>query len=314
VSEVAGAGVELERPKDPSHGDFATNVAMRSAKSLGRNPRELAQELAERVVALDEVVSAEVAGPGFLNLRVADSFFLEALGEIDEGYGGGWVADAPERVQVEMVSANPTGPLHVAHGRNGAYGDSVARLLEYAGHDVQREYYYNDSGTQMERFRASVDAVRRGEEPPEDGYRGEYIHDLAALRGDPVPSMLAQIEQTLERFPEMRAVVEFGKAVVAAGFAEPVMRIFQLAQRAAQFHSAHFHLVLQLVARFPHDALVLVAQRRVPVAQRDGKQQHFQCRAYLHAVLGDEVLRHEIEGDGREHTGAQQEQKPRQQK
>jgi arginyl-tRNA synthetase len=88
----------------------------------------------------------------------------------------------------------------VAHGRNGAYGDSVARLLEYAGDEVQREYYYNDSGTQMERFRASVDAVRRGEDPPEDGYRGAYINDLAALRGDPVPPMLAQIEQTLERF------------------------------------------------------------------------------------------------------------------
>jgi arginyl-tRNA synthetase len=99
-----------------------------------------------------------------------------------------------------MVSANPTGPLHVAHGRNGAYGDAVARLFALAGHEVEREYYYNDSGGQMDRFRASVDAARRGEEPPEDGYRGAYIEELAALKGDPVPLMLKEIEGTLERF------------------------------------------------------------------------------------------------------------------
>ena len=99
-----------------------------------------------------------------------------------------------------MVSANPTGPILVSHARNGAYGDSIARLLEFRGHSVEREYYYNDSGGQMDRFRASVDAVRRGEEPPEDGYQGAYIHDLAALKGDPVPLMLKEIEGTLERF------------------------------------------------------------------------------------------------------------------
>src|SRR5437899_7299587 len=99
-----------------------------------------------------------------------------------------------------MVSANPTGPIVVSSARNGAIGDSVARLLEFAGHHVEREYYYNDAGAQMERFRASVEAVRRGEEPPEDGYRGAYVEDLAALKGDPVPLMLKEIETTLERF------------------------------------------------------------------------------------------------------------------
>ena len=99
-----------------------------------------------------------------------------------------------------MVSANPTGPIPVSSARNGAYGDSLARLFELAGHEVEREYYYNDSGAQIERFRASVEAVRRGEEPPEDGYQGAYIHDLAALKGDPVPLMLKGIEATLERF------------------------------------------------------------------------------------------------------------------
>jgi len=199
VGEIAGAEVELERPSDPAHGDFATNIALRTAKAAGRPPRELAEELAERMSALDEVVSAEVAGPGFLNLRLADSFFVQALAEVDERYGGGF-AEPRERVQVEMVSANPTGPIVVSAARNGAYGDCVGRLLEFVGHDVAREYYYNDSGTQMERFRASVEALRRSEPVPDDGYRGEYVVELAQDEGDPVSRMLASIEATMERF------------------------------------------------------------------------------------------------------------------
>jgi arginyl-tRNA synthetase len=199
ISDVVGEEVELERPKDPAHGDFATNVAMRTARAVGRAPRELAAELAERVTALEEVAAAEVAGPGFLNVRLADSFFVEALDEIDEGYGGGW-AEEPQRFQVEMVSANPTGPIVVSAARNGAYGDSVGRLLEFGGHEVEREYYYNNAGAQMDRFRASIDALRRGEPVPEDGYRGAYVEELAREEGDPVPRVLASIEKTMERF------------------------------------------------------------------------------------------------------------------
>jgi arginyl-tRNA synthetase len=199
VAEVVGAQVVLERPSDPAHGDYATNVALRLAGGQRRRPRELAEELAAKVGDLPQIERAEVAGPGFLNLFVTDAFLAEGLSEIGEGYGSG-AAVRPERVNVEMVSANPTGPIPVSAARNGAYGDSVARLLEYAGHDVVREFYYNDTGGQMDRFRASVDAARRGEEPPEDGYRGAYIGELAQLEGDPVPHMLRRIEDSLERF------------------------------------------------------------------------------------------------------------------
>jgi arginyl-tRNA synthetase len=199
LDEIAGAPVELERPKNAEHGDFATSVALRTAGGTGLPPRELASQLAGRMAELDEVVGADVAGPGFVNLRLADGFFVEALSEIDESYGGGF-ADPPTRVQVEMVSANPTGPVVVSAGRNGALGDSVARLLEFGGHRVEREYYYNDAGTQIERFRASVEALRRGEPIPEDGYQGDYVAELAVVDGDPVPRMLRSIETTMERF------------------------------------------------------------------------------------------------------------------
>jgi arginyl-tRNA synthetase len=202
LSELVGAPVELDRPNDPAHGDFATNVAMQLAPVRRRAPRELGEELAAAAAGLDEVERAEVAGPGFVNLWLRPAWFGEALAEIlaaGEAYGGGSAAER-ERVQVEMVSANPTGPITVAAARNGAIGDSVARLLEFAGDEVEREYYYNDAGAQMAKFRESVGAIRRGEEPPEDGYRGEYVRELAAQEGDPVPKMLERIEASLERF------------------------------------------------------------------------------------------------------------------
>jgi arginyl-tRNA synthetase len=202
LAEAAGAEVELERPSDPAHGDYATNVALRLAPARKLAPRELAEELAAAAAALPDVARAEVAGPGFVNLFLADGWFAGALAEIlatGSDYGAGF-AERRERVQVEMVSANPTGPITVASARNGAIGDSVARLLELAGDEVAREYYYNDAGAQVELFRASVDALRRGEDPPEGGYHGEYVRELAPLGGDPVRPMLERIEATLERF------------------------------------------------------------------------------------------------------------------
>jgi arginyl-tRNA synthetase len=199
LSELAAAPVELERPQDPSHGDYATNVALQSAPQHKRAPREFAAELAERAAMLDEVERAEVAGPGFVNLWVTTAWLAEALAEVGPDYGGGTAAE-PQKIQVELVSANPAGPLTVGSARNGAYGDSVARLLAYAGHEVEREYYFNDSGRQIDLFRASVEARRRGEEPPEGGYQGDYVNELAQREGDPVAQMLAEIRREVADF------------------------------------------------------------------------------------------------------------------
>ena len=202
LTEIAGAPVTLERPGDSEHGDYATNVALKLAGLQRRPPREIADELAARAVEQGGVARAEAAGPGFVNLWLTDEWLAGGVREIVAGgdaFGAG-SAVTRDRIQVEMVSANPTGPVTVAHARNGGYGDSVARLLAFAGHEVEREYYYNDGGAQMERFYASIEAIRGGEEPPEDGYRGEYMEELALMEGDPVPAMLGQMEATLERF------------------------------------------------------------------------------------------------------------------
>jgi len=199
ISEIVGADVELERPNDPAHGDYATNVALRTAPVHRRPPRELAEELAGRVVDLPAVDRAEVAGPGFLNFWLTRGWFVEALAEIGEDYGGGF-AELHQRIQVEHVSANPTGPLTVGSARNGAYGDSLARLLRFAGHAVEEEYYFNDRGRQVDLFRESVEARRRGEAPPEGGYVGEYLEGIAAIEGDPVAAMLEEIRREVADF------------------------------------------------------------------------------------------------------------------
>jgi arginyl-tRNA synthetase len=199
LSELADAPVALERPNDPGHGDYATNVALQTAARQKRAPRDLAAELAERAAALEEIDRAEVAGPGFLNLWVTAAWLADAVAEIGPGYGAG-EPQPPQKIQVELISANPAGPLTVGSARNGAYGDSVARLLEHAGHAVEREYYFNDAGRQVDLFRASVEARRGGEDLPEGGYQGEYINELAVLDVDPVEHMLAEIRREVAEF------------------------------------------------------------------------------------------------------------------
>jgi arginyl-tRNA synthetase len=203
LTDAAGVDVTLERPSKPEHGDYATNVALRLARERKRAPMELAEELAEAASSLPGVAAASVAPPGFLNLELEAAWYGEALAEMLAArgdYGAGWAADTRERVQVELVSANPTGPLTVGSARNAAYGDAVGRLLAFAGNEVEREYYFNDVGEQIDRFRASVAARARGEEPPADGYQGDYVAELAAEAGDPVENMIHRIGESLERF------------------------------------------------------------------------------------------------------------------
>jgi arginyl-tRNA synthetase len=199
LAAAVGAELELERPAESEHGDYATNAALQLAGARRRPPRELAEEIAAAARGLNAVERAEVAGPGFVNVFLRDEWFVSAL---EAMLAGAPVEKTGKRIQVELVSANPTGPIPVSSARNGAYGDAVARLLEAVGGDVEREYYYNDAGAQMEKFRASVEAVRRGEEPPEDGYHGDYVRELASGQAsdDPVAAMRASIESSLERF------------------------------------------------------------------------------------------------------------------
>jgi arginyl-tRNA synthetase len=185
VSFAEPPTIEVERPRDPSHGDWATNVALKSAKAAGRSPRDLATLIAARIAEHPDIASVEVAGPGFINVRLAPAVFqreVERVRRERERYGS--QPSRGERVQVEFVSANPVGPMHVGHGRWAALGDSIARLLVHAGYEVEREFYVNDAGVQMDIFAASVSArymelCGREAEFPEDGYRGAYITDIA---------------------------------------------------------------------------------------------------------------------------------------
>jgi arginyl-tRNA synthetase len=173
----------LERPRSSDHGDYATNAAMLLAPVMKAKPRDVADRLVEGLTSrlgasLDRV---EVAGPGFLNLFLSDAWYVDALAHVvsaGDAFGSGGASEF-EKVDVEFVSANPTGPLHVGHARNAAYGDALARLFSFVGHDVTREFYINDFGSQVANFGKSVQARARGEEVPEDGYVGDYVATLA---------------------------------------------------------------------------------------------------------------------------------------
>lgn len=175
------SAVVLERPRNRDHGDWATNAALKLAKPLGLTPRELADELAAGIAALDGVASAEVAGPGFINIRLdagAAGELVTTILEAGENYGRG-DALAGVKINLEFVSANPTGPIHLGGTRWAAVGDSLARVFAAQGAEVTREYYFNDHGAQIDRFARSLLAAHLGEPTPEDGYGGEYIREIA---------------------------------------------------------------------------------------------------------------------------------------
>jgi arginyl-tRNA synthetase len=212
-----GPKLSLERPPKPELGDYSTNAAMLLAPTAGAPPREVAERLAEGLAgSLGEAAERiEVAGPGFLNVFLSDRWHREATAALlGGGEPGAPAAAAGERVLVEFVSANPTGPVTAASARGAAYGVSLARLLVAVGDEVERVYYVNDAGTQVRLFAQSVPARRQGDEPPPDGYAGEYVGELAAelqaggadaadipaLGITATEAMRARIQETLERF------------------------------------------------------------------------------------------------------------------
>ena len=237
----AGAAPTLERPPKVEFGDYSTNAAMLLAPVLGEPPRQIAERLGDELrTHLDGALErVEVAGPGFLNLFLSDDWFREALGGVlgaGDGYGAGSTPVA-ERILVEFVSANPTGPTTAASGRNAAYGDALARLLELAGHTVQREYYVNDYGTQVRLLGESIRARARGAPVAEGGYEGDYVAELAqripeAADGDVdtvaragVDLLLEDIRATLHRF-RVDFDAWFSEASLHAGSPSPVDRGF----------------------------------------------------------------------------------------
>ena len=214
--------IALERPRNRDHGDWATSVALKNAKAIGMPPRALADELVPGILAIEGVAAVEVAGPGFLNIRLeagAAGELARAIVEAGKAYGSSDTF-AGQSINLEFVSANPTGPIHLGGTRWAAVGDSLARLLQAAGAQVTREYYFNDHGAQIDRFARSLVAAYRGEPAPEDGYGGQYIADIAdrvvarrddldsladgdlqeAFRAEGVDLMFADIRASLAEF------------------------------------------------------------------------------------------------------------------
>jgi arginyl-tRNA synthetase len=183
------ATVTVERPRNPEHGDYATNLALQLGKKVGANPRELAGWLAEALADQDGIASAEVAGPGFVNLRIqasAQGVIVNNVLAAGPNYGDSEALKG-QRINLEFVSANPTGPIHIGGTRWAAVGDALGRLLTTQGAQVVREYYFNDHGTQIDRFTSSLIAAAKCEPTPDDGYAGDYIKEIAAqvLAKDP---------------------------------------------------------------------------------------------------------------------------------
>ncbi|WP_292765820.1 arginine--tRNA ligase [Microbacterium sp. UBA3486] len=213
--ELAASDIVLERPRNRDHGDWSSNIAMRLAKPFGTNPRELAQQIVDGLAEVDGIANAEVAGPGFINIRL-DAAAAGALAKVIVDAGSAYGTNASQAgvsVNVEFVSANPTGPLHIAHTRWAALGDSIVRLLLASGANAVREYYINDAGAQMERFASSVLAAAKGEPTPEGGYPGAYITTLAGRVLEARPDLL-QLPDAEQSAVAMELAYEFQLAEI----------------------------------------------------------------------------------------------------
>jgi arginyl-tRNA synthetase len=206
--------VRLERPKVKEHGDYATSVALQLAKPAGQAPRQVAEAIATQLRGSAGISTVDVAGPGFLNITLdaaAQGELARTVVTAGAGYGGGGTS-AGHRYNLEFVSANPTGPLHLGHVRWAAVGDALARILQFTGAEVAREYYFNDAGVQIDRFAGSLLAAAKGEPTPEGGYGGAYIGELAAEVVTAQPDLLDR--------PEPEALAVFRREGMALMFAE----------------------------------------------------------------------------------------------
>ena len=232
----APVDIAIERPRDRSHGEWSSNVALVAAKAAGCPPRQLAEQIVAHLSAEPppHVVAVEAAGPGFVNFRLAPSWLHEVLTEVIDAGVDGYArseAGAGRSVSVEFVSANPTGPLHAGHGRWAAYGDSLCRLLERCGHRVCREFYVNDRGRQIGLFADSLAARGRGAEPPADGYHGEYVADWAAEMPDGADARQWGLERARRDQADTLAAMNVGfdlytseSALVARGAMDDILR------------------------------------------------------------------------------------------
>jgi len=192
--------LELGRAKVPEHGDYASSAGLKLARGLRQDPKAIASRLAATIRVADDAARAEAAG-GYVNFRLTDDWLRQLVSRITPGYGGGDLGRG-ERLQVEFGSINPTGPLHIGHGRGVTLGDSICRLLAFTGHSVQREYYVNSDNTQTRRFGESVYARLHGKEPPEGGYTGDYVTELAGMARHDLPGIESLTQEEAE--PKLR--------------------------------------------------------------------------------------------------------------
>ncbi|WP_101524932.1 arginine--tRNA ligase [Nocardioides houyundeii] len=259
LPDGAPTSVTVERPRQKEHGDYATNVALQLAKKAGTNPRALAEQVKARLEAAEGISRVEIAGPGFLNISVDAQAQGQVAADVvaaGESYGTNQ-ALAGQRINVEFISANPTGPLHLGHTRWAVVGDAIARVLSAAGATAEREFYINDRGNQMDKFGASIEATALGRPVPEDGYQGAYIADLAAE--------IVAADPGIVHLPEQERLVAFREA----GYA------LQLKEQQDQLDSFNTHFDVWFSERSLHDGgkvehAMDVLQRNGHLVERDG--------------------------------------------
>ncbi len=298
----------VEPPRDPAHGDLAVNAAMvyaKEAKAGLANPRQLATELAAALAGDSDVAAAEVAGPGFLNLRLKPAVFAEVLrAALREGprFGAACISPSKRRINVEYVSANPTGPMHVGHGRGAVFGDALANLLAYVGHDVTREYYINDAGAQVDALARSVYLRYRetfGEkvEIPEGLYPGEYLKPIGA-------ALAAQSGKALLRRPESEWI-EAARGIAIAGMMETIRAdLVALGIRHEVFFSERSltadgkDLVAATIAELRALGLVYVGRLPAPKGQPSDDWEDREQTLFRSTRFGDDIDRPLTKSDG----------------